>query len=563
MKTEFWSDKRAPGVPNSVDTGKYASLLEVAENAFEKFTDKPAFTCLGKTLSYGDVEALSRSFAAWLQNHTELKAGDAIAIQLPNLLQYPVVAYAAIRAGLIIVNTNPLYTLTELSHQLKDSGAKAVVCLSSNLDNIYKATVGSQVGQVIATGALDLVAPQGESVDAAGAVPTTSLTEALEKGAAATYARPAARTQSDLAMLQYTGGTTGVAKGAMLTQGNIIANIIQYNDGIYNEQKADGTLLVPGGEQIVVAPLPIYHIYSFTMNLMVYPSRGDHSILIPNPRDMDQFIAAIQPYQFTMLVGLNTLFIGLMSHPKFAECDFSKLALTLSGGTALKSEVGRKWEEFTGSKVIEGYGLTETSPVVSAGPLGDMSVAGTVGQPAPNTQIKTVDADGNETPVGERGELCVRGPQVMAGYWQRPDATDEVIDADGWFHTGDVAIIDDNGCIRIVDRLKDMVLVSGFNVYPNEIEDVVAKCDGVVSCAVIGVPDEASGEAVRLYVIPRDEQLTEAVLKDWCRQHLTGYKIPKQIIFRETLPMTAVGKVLRKDLRAEALKEFETETAPA
>ncbi|MGI9277447.1 MAG: AMP-binding protein [Endozoicomonas sp.] len=557
MTIDFWDGKRPPGVPSSINLGRYTSLLEVIETSFEQFQDKDAFTCLGKTLTFAEMDALSLKLSAWLQNHTNLKPGDAIAIQLPNLLQYPVAAYAAIRAGLVIVNTNPLYTLTELKHQLNDSEAKAVICLDGNLETVLQASGGSQVEQIITTGPVDLITDSqvNQEPTASGGITVTPLLNALEQGQTAPYSRPPAANQNSLAMLQYTGGTTGVAKGAMLTHGNIIANIVQY-ESIYKEQDSDGNVLVPAGKQVVVAPLPIYHIYSFTMCLMVYPSRGDHSILIPNPRDMDQFVAAIKPFRFTLLVGLNTLFIGLMAHPDFARCDFSSLRLTLSGGTALKQDVYQRWKEFTGCPALEGYGLTETSPVVSVSPFGEGARIGTVGIPVPGTEIKTVHPDGTQTRQGEPGELCVRGPQVMAGYWKRPEATAEVIDQEGWFHTGDVAEIDPDGHIRIVDRLKDVILVSGFNVYPNEIEDVVSLCNAVQSCAVIGVPDDKTGEAVRLYVVSSDESLTQEKILEHCRQHLTAYKLPRQLLFRQSLPLTAVGKVLRKDLKKEAEAEL-------
>ncbi|CAM3747921.1 AMP-binding protein [Parendozoicomonas haliclonae] len=554
MITDFWSNKRPAGFSETVDFQQYNSLQDVITKAFSEFGERPAFTCLGKTVTYGEVDRLSLAFATWLQNHTSLKPGDAFAIQLPNLLQYPVAVYGALRAGLVLVNTNPLYTLTELKHQLVDSGAKAIICLEAGLELVAEASAEAQVEQVITTGALDLVAGfsagTGKVVD--GLVVTT-LGEVLSAENPQPYITPEASSQSSLCLLQYTGGTTGVAKGAMLTHGNIIANVVQMCDGVYQEVNDAGELLIKPGEQVVVAPLPLYHIYSFTMNLMLYPSRGDHTILIPNPRDIDQFIDAIQPFPFTLLVGLNTLFAGLMAHPRFKECDFSRFSMTLSGGTALQLDIARRWEAMTGSPVIEGFGLTETSPIVCSGPLGEGRVKpGSVGMPVPATELKTVREDGTTAGVNEPGELCVRGPQVMAGYWQRPEATAEVIDTEGWFHTGDVAVIDEAGYVSIVDRLKDMILVSGFNVYPNEVENVASHCPGVQLCAAIGVPDDKTGEAVRLFVVRSDAALTEETVIQHCRQHLTGYKIPHQIVFRDSLPMTAVGKVLRKELRKEA-----------
>ncbi|WP_062266186.1 AMP-binding protein [Endozoicomonas arenosclerae] len=546
MDSDFWTTRRPRGVSDTIDVEEYSSLVELIDGFLTEHSNKPAYTCLGKTLTFTEVDEYSRRLAGWFQKESGLKPGDRLAIQLPNLLQYPIVAFAALRVGLVVVNVNPLYTLTELKHQLADSGTQAIVCLSSNVALIREASDGSQ--KVINTDPLDLIQEGTESTLVEGCTPLLPI---LNNANADDYSPYAEARLTDLAMLQYTGGTTGFAKGAMLSHGNLLANLLQYR-AITQEQNEQGEVFLPTGKQVIITPLPLYHIFAFTVNMLMYGSRGDENVLIPNPRDIDQFIKVLNSKPFTVFAGLNTLFSGLLAHPEFSKCDFSHLVLTMSGGTALKQEVNRQWQETTGVGIIEGYGLTECSPVVSVSPIGPKK-DGTVGQPVPETELKLVKQDGSVATLGEQGELCVRGPQIMMGYWNNPEATAKTIDENGWFYTGDVAQIDSEGFISIVDRLKDMVLVSGFNVYPNEIEDVVTKMDGVQYCAAIGVPDEKTGEAVKLFVVKGEGELSEEKVVEWCRQHLTPYKVPRHIEFRSALPMTAVGKILRKDLKEDAV----------
>ncbi|CAM3759319.1 AMP-binding protein [Parendozoicomonas haliclonae] len=566
MDSGFWDDKRPKGVPAEASVLPFQSLTELIDDSFSRYSDCPAFTGIGHTLNYKDIDRLSAQFAAWLQNHTDLKPGDRIAIQLPNLLQYPVAAYGALRAGLVIVNTNPLYTARELHHQLNDSGARALVFLENFGSTVEEVVGDTPVEYLIRTAFADLVpAPKRWIVNGLvrhvkKMVPHFDLPKAvhfrgvLAKGSKSAAYSPVARTRDDIAVLQYTGGTTGVAKGAMITHGNLLSNLEQ-TDACLGQVRDDGTPWLENGKETAVAPLPLYHIYAFIVNLMFFPHTGQHSILVANPRDIGLFIKAIKNYKFTFFSGLNTLFVGLMNHPDFKQLDFSHLKVTLSGGTALLEETARRWEEMTGTRVSEGYGLTECSPVVSVNPLGEAAKPGTAGMPVPSTEIRFVGADGNDVARGEPGELCVRGPQVMKGYWRRAEATAEVLDSEGWLKTGDIAVLGEDGYIRIVDRIKDMILVSGFNVYPNEIENVVANHPGVANCACIGIPDEKTGEAPRLYVIPRNTTLSEEDVISWCRERLTAYKVPRQVVFRKELPVTPVGKVLRKELKAEFQRE--------
>ncbi len=560
MDTSFWNDKRPPGVASAVKPEEHNNLLSVINRSLKENASRQAFTGIGHTLTFAEIDRLSEQFASYLQHYTDLQPGDRIAIQMPNLLQYPVAAYGAIRAGLVIVNTNPLYTAREMVHQFKDSGARALVFLDTFGHLVEEVVDQTDIDYLIMTRVADaLPSPKRQVINFLAkhvkkmvqpfslpdAVPFTT---ALKKGGSKSYLQPAACSQSDPAVLQYTGGTTGVAKGAVLTQGNLIANMLQAKEMLSQEE--NGQKIMKFGEEVLVAPLPLYHIYAFTVHLLCMPFMGNHSVLIANPRDTDTFIKFIKPWRFTAMVGLNTLFVSLMNHPEFKRCDFSGLKLTLSGGTALQEYTGHRWHEITGSRVSEAYGLTECSPAVCMNPAGELSQLGTAGLPVPSTELKTIDDDGNETDLGQPGELCVRGPQVMQGYWQRQEATTEVLSEDGWLKTGDVAVIQDDGFVKIVDRIKDMILVSGFNVYPNEIEDVVATHPGVEHCAAIGVPDEKTGEKVKLFVVKSDENLSAEALTEYCRQHLTAYKIPKIVVFRKELPMSPVGKILRKDLRA-------------
>ncbi|PSJ21011.1 long-chain fatty acid--CoA ligase [Halomonas sp. ND22Bw] len=554
------SEHATPAVlrgPDLEGRDDYDSVMEVFHAAIERFADKPAFTCMGRTLDYRELDRLSADFAAWLQHEAGLEPGDRIAIQLPNLLQFPVAVFGALRAGLVVVNTNPLYTEREMAHQFKDSGARAIVILANMAAKLENVLDQTRIERVVVTEIADLHPfPKRPLINAAvkylkKMVPAyrlpgaTRLRDALARGARLEH-REVGRGRDDMAALQYTGGTTGRAKGTMLTHGNLVANMLQARQAI-------GPGLAEGAETIV-APLPVYHIYTFTVNCLFMMETGNHSVLIPNPRDLEGFVKTLRSVRFTGFVGLNTLFNALCQREDFRRLDFSALHLTISGGMALTSAVAQRWEEVTGCPVAEGYGLTETSPIVSFNPIDDIRL-GTIGKPMGDTEVKVVDLDGNDLPLGETGELCVRGPQVMKGYWNREEDTAASLDAEGWFRTGDVAVFDEDGYIRIVDRKKDMILVSGFNVYPNEIEDVVASHPGVVESAAVGVPDEDSGETIKLFVVASDPDLDAATLRAWCKKELTGYKVPRHVEFRDELPKTNVGKVLRRQLRDEAQGE--------
>jgi long-chain acyl-CoA synthetase len=495
-----------------------------------------AYKCLGKSITYAEVDRLTRDFAAYLLGECGLVKGDRIAIQLPNLVQYPVAAWAALRAGLVIVNTNPLYTRRELIYQFNDSGARALVALSDNLPLLETVVPETGVEFVIATSPIDMLAPQP--------LPETTLENVrsfpavLEAGAAAEL--PDVEVMlDDLALLQYTGGTTGAPKGAMLTHGNLLSAALMSPLSF----GADMTEL-----EIAIAPMPLYHIYGFAVTLVSGYLNGSFAILIPNPRDIDGLIETMKQEPFTAFAGVNTLFTALMQHPEFDNVDFSHLRWTIAGGAATVPEIANQWKQRTGANIHEGYGLSETAAMATVNTLTDREL-GTIGPPMVGSEFRVVDGEGNELPAGEEGELCIRGPQVMIGYWQRQDASAEVIDDEGWFHTGDVAVIQENGRIRIVDRVKDMVLVSGFNVYPNEIENVVFAHPDVIECAVVGVPDDKTGEAVKLYAVTSNPDLTGENLREFCRNELTNYKVPKHVEFLPDLPKSAVGKVLRRELR--------------
>ncbi|NGO88216.1 MAG: AMP-binding protein [Halomonas sp.] len=530
---------------------QYDSVTDVFHSAVKRFAQKPAFTCMGKTLSFADLDRLSADFAAWLQHETDLEPGDRIAIQLPNVLQFPVAVFGALRAGLVVVNTNPLYTEREMAHQFKDSNAKAILILANMADKLEKVLDKTDIKHVLVTQLGDLHdVPKRWLINAVvkhvkKMVPAYSLPsavgfrDALKKGASLTH-RPVDRTQEDLAALQYTGGTTGMPKGAMLTHRNLVANMLQARSAI-GEHLTDG-------EELVIAPLPVYHIYTFTVNCLFLMETGNHSLLITNPRDLPAFVKELKGLPFTGFIGLNTLFNALCNRDDFRQLDFSKLKLTISGGMALTKAAAQRWEETTGCPIAEGYGLTETSPIVSFNP-NDAIQLGTIGKPVAGTAVKVVDSEGNDVPFGEPGELCVQGPQVMKGYWQREDETRNSIDEQGWFHTGDIAVLQDDGYIKIVDRKKDMILVSGFNVYPNEVEDVVAAHPDVLEVAAVGVADENAGEAIKLFVVSKNSQLDAETLRAWCKKELTAYKVPKYVEFRDELPKTNVGKVLRRQLR--------------
>jgi long-chain acyl-CoA synthetase len=537
------------------------TVLDVAEENFVKYSNNPAFTCMGQTMTYGELDVLSKQFAAYLQNHTTLQPGDRVAVQMPNILQYPVATFGIMRAGMILVNTNPLYTARELKHQLNDSGAKAIVVLANVADTASKVVEETDVEQVIVTEIGDMhgfakrllmnnVVKLKKMVPEFSFKNQVAFRDVLAKGK--TGFTKVTRDREDIAVLQYTGGTTGVAKGAMLTHRNLVSNMLQL------EEHLEGNFLE--AQETYVAPLPLYHIYAFTVHCMALMATGNHSILIPNPRDLDSFVKAMKGQRITGFVGLNTLFNGLAQHQGFRDLDFSSLKSTASGGMALTSEVGTKWREMTGVQVSEGFGMTETSPVVSAAAPGKIQ-DGTVGYPVPGTEVRVTDSEGNLLPAGEPGELWVRGPQVMKGYWQRPEATAETIDSEGWLDTGDMAVIQEDGYIRIVDRKKDMIIVSGFNVYPNEIEDVVGQCPGILEAAAIGVADAKTGEAVKVFAVKEDAAVTDKDVIAFCRENLTGYKVPKQIEFREELPKSNVGKILRRELKDEEQAKGNTQAA--
>ncbi|WP_322980639.1 long-chain-fatty-acid--CoA ligase FadD2 [Pseudomonas sp. C11] len=559
MQPDFWNDKRAPGVPSDIDLASYKSVIEVFERSCKRFADRPAFSNLGVTLTYAELDRLSAAFAAYLQKHTDLKPGERIAVQMPNVLQYPIAVFGAMRAGLIVVNTNPLYTAREMKHQFKDAGVRALVYLNmfgklvqevlpdTEIDYLIEAKMGDLLPSLKGWLVNTVVKKVKKMVPDYHLPQAIAFKQVLKQGQGQALT-PVKASQEDVAVLQYTGGTTGVAKGAMLTHGNLIANMLQA-DACLSQLGDDGTPLMKQGQEIMIAPLPLYHIYAFTVCCMCMMVNGNHNVLITNPRDIPGFVKELGKWKFSALLGLNTLFVALMDHPEFKNLDFSNFKVTNSGGTALVKATAERWQAMTGCSVVEGYGLTETSPIASANAYGRLARLGTVGIPVPGTNFKVIDDDGNELALGERGELCIKGPQVMKGYWQRPEATDEVLDAEGWFKTGDIAVIDPDGYVRIVDRKKDMIIVSGFNVYPNEIEDVVMAHPKVANCAAIGVPDEKSGEVVKLFVVPRDGGVTVEELKAYCKENFTGYKVPKQIVFKDSLPMTPVGKILRRELR--------------
>ncbi|MBA1243805.1 long-chain-fatty-acid--CoA ligase [Pseudomonas japonica] len=562
MQPDFWNDKRPAGVPAEIDLTAWQSVPEVFVHSCRAFAHKPAFSNMGRTLSYGELEREAFAFASWLQQHTSLVPGDRIAVQLPNVLQYPIAVFGALIAGLIVVNTNPLYTAREMRHQFNDSGARALVYLNLFGDRVQEVAADTPLEYLIEARMGDMLpAAKGWLVNLAVArfkkmVPDYHLPNAIRFNEALRIGRkggvtPVPLQREDIAVLQYTGGTTGQAKGAMLTHGNLLANM-QQMQAWFAQVGPDGQRLMHEGEETAIAPLPLYHIYAFTANCMCMMVTGNHNVLITNPRDIPAFIKELSRWRFTSLVGLNTLFVALMDHPGFASLDFSGLKVTNSGGTALVKATADRWETLTGCRISEGYGLTETSPVVCTNPYGEAARLGTVGIPAVGTALRIVNEQGDELALGEPGELCVKGPQVMKGYWQRPDATAETIDSEGWLKTGDIAVIEDSGFVRIVDRKKDMIIVSGFNVYPNEVEDVVMAHPQVLNCAAIGVPDDRTGEAVRLFVVSREGTLDVPALSAWCRENLAAYKVPRQIVVRDSLPMTPVGKILRRALRDEA-----------
>ncbi len=549
-----WLSRYPEDVPEHIDPEQYPSLVEMFEQSVQKYADQPAYTNMGTVMTFRKLEERSRAFAAYLQNELRLKKGDRVALMMPNLLQYPVALFGVLRAGLIAVNVNPLYTPRELEHQLNDSGAKAIVIVS-NFANTLEQVVGNTAVKHVVLTSLGQMLPRakGTLVDfvvkyVKGMVPkynlpgAISMRKALISGRRLQYVKPF-MTGEDIAFLQYTGGTTGVAKGAILTHSNMIANVMQAKVMI-------GPVLQEGRESIVTA-LPLYHVFALTVNCLLFVEMGGQNLLITNPRDIPNFVKELKSFPFTALTGVNTLFNALVNNEDFQELDFSKLKAAIGGGMAVQRAVAEKWHKITGSHLLEGYGLTECSPLVTVNPYDLEEYNGAIGLPVPSTEVRIVDDEGHPLPTTEVGELQVKGPQVMQGYWQRPEATKEVINPDGWLSTGDIVKFDQDGLIHIVDRKKDMILVSGFNVYPNEIEDVVALHNKVLEVAAIGQPNEASGEIVQIYVVKQDSNLTKEELIAHCREHLTGYKVPKLVEFRDELPKTNVGKILRRVLREE------------
>ncbi|MGN8108175.1 long-chain fatty acid--CoA ligase [Paraburkholderia sp. 22098] len=551
---KIWLKSYPPGVPAEIDPTRYSSVAELLEEAFREHRDKPAFVCMGKKISYGELDALSRKLAAWFQSKG-LARGARVAIMMPNVLQYPVAIAAILRAGYVVVNVNPLYTPRELEHQLKDSGAEAIVLLENFAVTLQAVVRNTAVKHIVVAAMGDLMGVKGAVVNfvvrqVKKMVPAWSLpghvkfNTAIAEGERQTF-KPVQQGPDDVAFLQYTGGTTGVAKGATLLHRNLIANVLQSEIWL-NPARTDRTDI----EQfITVVALPLYHVFALTVCGLLTIRTGGLGVLIPNPRDIPGMIKALQGYAITTIPAVNTLYNALLNNPDFHKLDFSKLIAANGGGMAVQEAVAKRWFENTHTPIIEGYGLSETSPCVTCNPVTVTEYSGTIGLPLPSTEVSIRDDEGNEVPLGQPGEICIRGPQVMAGYWNRPDETAKVMTSDGFFRSGDVGFMNEQGFVKIVDRKKDMILVSGFNVYPNEIEDVVARLPGVFEVAAVGVPDQHSGEAVKLFVVRKDDALTDADIFAYCKQQLTGYKRPKIVEFRTELPKSNVGKILRRELR--------------
>ena len=554
---KLWFKNYPEGSEHELDTSEYDSILDMFDKAVREHPDRAAYINMGKVLTFRKLEERSRAFAAYLQNELKLERGERVALMMPNLLQYPIALFGILRAGLVVVNVNPLYTPRELEHQLQDSGAKAIVVVSNFASTLEKVVFNTAVKHVILTRMGDqlsfgkrtlvnFVVKYVKKLVPKYKLPNAvTFREVLSVGKYRQYVRPQME-RDDLAFLQYTGGTTGVAKGAMLSHGNIIVNVFQAKWIAYP---------FVGGrhrERLAVLALPLYHVFALTVNCLLFIELGITAVLITNPRDIPGFVKELKKYPFVAITGVNTLFNALLNNENFREVNFSSLKLSVGGGMAIQQAVATRWHEITGCNIIEGYGMTECSPLIAACPVNVVKHNGSIGVPVPNTDIKIIKEDGSEAAIGEAGELWVKGEQVMQGYWQRPEATAEVL-KDGWMATGDIVVMDESYSLRIVDRKKDMILVSGFNVYPNEIEDVVMLNYKVSEVVAIGVPNEVSGETIKIFVVKKDESLTRDELRQHCRQHLTGYKIPKDIEFREELPKSNVGKILRRVLRDEEL----------
>lgn len=547
-----WYSSYQKGVDHEVNVSEYESIPHVLEESFKLYSDKPSFHCMGKTFTYAEMDLLSKKFASFLQNNLGLKPGARVALMMPNILQYPIALFGVLRAGMVAVNVNPLYTDRELEHQLKDSGAEAIVIFANSANILQKVLAKTNVKHVIVTQIGDLLSfPKSLIVNfvikkVKKMVPAWSIPghitfkDVLATGDESKF-KKATLTHDDLAFLQYTGGTTGVAKGAELTHGNIVANMIQARAWLKPVNNP--------GHEIIITPLPLYHIFSLTANCFVFSSIGALNVLITNPRDFAGFVKELSKWKFTAFTGVNTLFNALLNNEEFRKLDFSSLKLTLGGGMAVQKAVAEEWKKVTKKPLIEAYGLTETSPAACINPLDIPEYNGKIGIPIPNTDIVILDDEENVVPIGTPGELAIKGPQVMRGYWNRPEETAKVMTKDGYFKTGDIAVEDEKGFFQIVDRKKDMILVSGFNVYPNEIEDVVAAHPKILEAAAVGVADEKSGEVVKLFVVKKSPDLTVEEVISFCKQELTGYKVPKHVEFRDELPKSNVGKILRKDLR--------------
>lgn len=547
-----WAKNYPEGVPTDINADHYASLLEVFDESIKDYAERTAYINMGKSITYAELDQLSLKFAAYLQQQLGLKKGDAVAVMMPNLLQYPVCILGILRAGCVVVNVNPLYTPRELQHQLLDSQAKAIVIVENfahtlsdvqdkvKLEHVILTHMGDMLGLVKGTIVNLVVKHVKKLIPAHNLKKYVTYKQVIAAGNAAAYKKPVV-VGEDLAFLQYTGGTTGVSKGAMLTHRNMVANL----------EQADGCIgpLLTHGKELVVTALPLYHIFALTANFLVFMKYGGTNLLITNPRDMPNFVKELAKYPFSVITGVNTLFNGLLNTPGFAQLDFSNMKLALGGGMAVQRPVAERWQKVTTTRLVEGYGLTECAPLVTVSPYNLPAYNGSIGFPAPSTDIKLVNDDGVEVAAGEAGEMWVKGPQVMKGYYNRPDETLKVLNAEGWLATGDIARVDDDGFFYIVDRKKDMILVSGFNVYPNEIEEVVAMNDKVLEVAAVGVPNESTGEAVKIFVVKKDQSLTDVELIQHCKERLTGYKVPKLVEFRTELPKTNVGKILRRELK--------------
>jgi long-chain acyl-CoA synthetase len=554
MEKKIWVKSYPEFVPKNIDENKITNLASLMEESYEKFPDKEAFRCMGSSLTYKDVKELSNCFGSFLSNNLKMTKGAKVALMMPNILQYPIVLHAVIRGGFSVVNVNPLYTARELEHQLKDSEAETIVILENFAHVLDKVIAKTSVKNVVVTSLAEMLGfPKKQIINFVvrkikKLVPEYSLKEsnlfsfsqALTLGKEKEFIS-ADVSSDDIAFLQYTGGTTGVSKGAVLTHKNICANIMQAGSWIDKD--------IEDGKEVVITALPLYHIFSLTANCLTFMTFGAVNVLIPNPRDIPGFVKTLRKNPFTVITGVNTLFNALLNNPEFSKLDFSKARLALGGGMAVQENVAKRWKQVTGTVLLEAYGLTETSPAVCINPLDLKEFSGSIGLPISSTEVSIRDSKNNEVPPGESGELCIKGPQVMKCYWKRPEETKKVFTEDGWLKTGDIAIFDEKGFVKIVDRKKDMIIVSGFNVYPNEIEHVLSSIPGVLESAAVGVPSKKTGEAVKVFIVKKEDSLTEGEILSHCRKNLTAYKVPRLVEFRSDLPKTNVGKILRRALR--------------